>query len=64
MNVLKAKNPKQLDLCLRLLYAEQVPFSLIVTETDKKKIVYEIKVAITDPQALAVLREKYRILIT
>lgn len=58
-----AKNPKQLNLCLRLLYCEHVPFSVNVFETDKKKIAFEVQVDV-DEQKMAELREKYRILIS
>lgn len=60
---LMARNPKQLDLCLRLLYSEHVPFSVEVCETNKKKIAYEIKVEVTE-QKMTELEEKYRILIS
>lgn len=56
-----AKNPKQLDICLKLLYAEKVGFNVKVKETEKHRIVYEI-IADTDAQTYELLREKYRIL--
>lgn len=56
-----AKNPKQLDICLKLLYAEKVGFNVKVKETEKHRIVYEIT-ADTDAQTYELLREKYRIL--
>lgn len=56
-----AKNPKQLDICLKLLYAEKVGFNVKVKETDKHRITYEI-IADTDAQTYELLREKYRIL--
>lgn len=63
MRSFMAKNPKQLDLCLRLLYFEKVPFLVEVCETNKKKIAYEIKVEVTE-QKMDELVEKYRILIS
>lgn len=56
-----AKNPKQLDICLRLLYAEKVHFSVVVKETEKHKIEYGIGVH-ADEKTVELLREKYRIL--
>lgn len=56
-----AKNPKQLDICLKLLYAEKVGFNVKVKETDKHRIIYEIT-ADTDSRTRELLREKYRIL--
>lgn len=58
-----ARSPKQLDLCLRMLYSEHVPFLVKVIETDKRKIVYAISVEV-DNQTCELLREKYRILIS
>lgn len=63
MKYFLAKNPKQLDLCLRLLYAEHVPFVVQVAETNKKRIVYHVS-AVTDEQTMRQLEEKYRILIS
>ncbi len=63
MNDFIAKNPKQLDLCLRLLYAEGADFFVKVGETDKGKIVYIIK-AEADYLTVELLKEKYRILIS
>jgi hypothetical protein len=63
MKEFEARNPKQLDICLRLLYAENVSFSVRITETEKRKIVYMIGVQAED-QVCEVLREKYRILIS
>lgn len=61
MNEFVARNPKQLDLCLRLLYAENVDFVVRVSETNKRKIIYIITVVVDD-QTMKVLEEKYRIL--
>ena len=32
-----ANNPKQLDLCLKMLYAEKIDFLVHVNETNKRK---------------------------
>ncbi|MFI3115321.1 MAG: hypothetical protein R3Y12_04175 [Clostridia bacterium] len=61
MNNFIAKNPKQLDICLRFLYAEKVDFMVDVVENNKHKIEYDIKVEL-EQEAYDVLREKYRIL--
>ena len=47
MKEFRAKNPKQLDLCLKLLYAEHMGFSVSVSENIKKKIEYVITVSYT-----------------
>ncbi len=63
MRELTAKNPKQLDLCLKLLYTENIGFSVKVCESTKKKIEYVITVD-ADEQKVNELQEKYRILIS
>ena len=63
MKGLEAKNSKQLDICLRMLYSEKVRFIVEVRETNKQKIVYWIG-AIVDEQKFKALKEKYRILIS
>lgn len=63
MNGFMAKNPKQLDLCLRLLYAERIPFIVDIIENNKKKLVYVIT-AKADEQKIEELKEKFRILIS
>ncbi len=63
MNELLAFTPKQLDLCLKLLYAEHVGFSVDVFETEKRKIAYLVTVE-GDEQTVEMLKEKYRILIS
>jgi hypothetical protein len=63
MKEFRAKNPKQLDLCLKLLYAEHMGFSVSVSENIKKKIEYVIIVD-ADEQKICELQEKYRILIS
>ena len=56
-----AVNPKQLDICLRLLYSENVRFHVEVKETNNRKIVYEI-MGDADDETVEKLLEKYRIL--
>ncbi len=63
MKVFLARNPKQLDLCLKLLYSEKVTFSVKIRESAKKKIEYEIGAEATELKA-AELEDKYRILIS
>ena len=58
-----AENPKQLNLCLRLLYAEHVNFSVRVIETQKGKIIFGVAVNVND-QRMTELEEKYRIMIS
>lgn len=58
-----AKNAKQLNLCLRMLYAENVSFAVTVKETDKRKIIYGVSVQVDD-ETFQQLKEKYRILIS
>lgn len=63
MKELIARNPKQLDICLRLLYAEHMEFSVRVRETHERKIEYAIGVVAEDDRFKA-LEERYRILIS
>lgn len=58
-----AKNPKQLDICLKMLYAENITFIVSVCENDKRKIEYHIT-ANTNEQTLELLKERYRIMIS
>lgn len=58
-----AKNPKQLDICLKLLYAERIKFSVRVSENTKKKIEYHISADATD-EKVEKLQKQYRILIS
>lgn len=58
-----ARNPKQLDLCLKLLYAEKVGFIVEVREDQKRKITYSVMVKV-ESERFAELEEKYRILIS
>ena len=62
VKTLIAKNPKQLDICLKLLYRHRIQRIVELTEV-KRKIVYEIH-AIADEQTLIALEETYRILIS
>lgn len=56
-----AKTPKQLDICLRLLYAEKVQFVVIVEENENGKIGYKVR-AVGNSERVDELLEKYRIL--
>ena len=58
-----AENPKQLNLCLRLLYAEHVNFSVWVIENPKGTIIFGVAVNVND-QRMTELEEKYRIMIS
>jgi hypothetical protein len=61
MKEFTAKNPKQLDICLRMLYAENLHFVVRVIETEKGKILYTIgiRAKLSKYQELS---ERYRIL--
>ncbi len=61
MDILIAKNPKQLDIGLRLLYSEKINFEVKLAETNSGKIYYEI-FALTDDKTLSIVKEKYRIM--
>ncbi len=63
MKTFIAKNPKQLDLCLRLMYSEGVDFKVRVVQTMKFKIVYQIDAWIDGDKANE-LERKYMILIS
>ncbi len=63
MKTFLAKNPKQLDICLKMLYSEHVTFTVMIKETEKKRIEYDI-IANTDEEVIDKLLEKYRILIS
>ena len=58
MKELYAKTPKQLDICLRLLFAEGIKFSIQVYKSDKKKIYYGITMA-ADDETCQAMSEKY-----
>ena len=62
MTVFIAKNPKQLDICLKLLYAEHIAFKVNVQESNKGKIEYAIYAEVDEQKGR--LQEKYRILIS
>lgn len=57
-----AKNPKQLDLCLKLMYTEDVKFTVEVTQI-KRKIIYVIYASVTDHEGES-LERKYNVLIS
>ncbi len=63
MKTFIAKNPKQLDLCLKLMYTEKVQFKVVVTQTAKLKIVYRID-ALVDGYVADELERKYNVLIS
>jgi len=63
MGLFIATNPKQLDLCLKMLYAERIPFSVVVVETTKGKITYHVGIK-ADEQTCSALNERYRILVS
>ncbi len=62
MTTFIAKNPKQLDLCLRLMYSEDVKFTVEVTQI-KRKIIYVIYASVTDREGES-LERKYNVLIS
>ena len=63
MSGFKAYNPRQLDICLRMLYADGIDFTVKVAETSKGKIVYNIDVIVSD-ETMEKLQERYRIMIS
>ena len=63
MKTFLAKNPKQLDICLKMLYSEHIEFMVRIQENDKKKIEYNI-IANADEEVINELLEKYRIMIS
>lgn len=63
MNTLYAQNPKQLDICLRLLYAENIKWIVNIYEDNKNRIRYMVDVQ-ADEALFNTIREKYRILIS
>ena len=68
MKVFKAKNAKQLELCLRLLFSAGFsgPHNVRIIETKKKekiKISYEIYVDLKD-DLFNELTEKYRLMLS
>lgn len=63
MKTFIAKNPKQLDLCLKLMYMENIRFTVTVTQPSKHKIVYEVYASIDGDDGEA-LERKYNVLIS
>lgn len=63
MRTFLARNPKQLDLCLKLLYSEGLSFSVRVVESAKRKIEYEVGISV-DEHRMTELEEKFRILVS
>lgn len=63
MHDLIARNAKQLDRCLRLLYAEHVRFTVAVFETPQHRIAYRVSI-VADERLAAIISEKYRIMIS
>lgn len=59
---LYAKNPKQLDICLRLLYAEKIDFTVSVREDHKGKVFYAVTVDLDTEDARIAIKEKYRLM--
>lgn len=57
-----AKNDKQLGLCLKLMYAEQVDCNVELELNGKNRVIYMIHVDVSC-DAYAELEAKYRILI-
>ena len=60
MKTFVARNAKQLDLYLRLIHMEELPFTVNVVKNDKQKIVYEISVE-ADQQKLELLSDKIQV---
>lgn len=56
-----AKNPRQLDICLRMLYSEKIGYSVRISETDQRKIIYLIGIS-EDAEIVEMLQERYRIM--
>lgn len=63
MNEFVARSPRQLDLCLKLLYDANVAFAVKIRENEKRKIEYVININV-DEQTYERLMETYRILIS
>lgn len=62
MKELVAKNGKQLEMCLKTLYAEHIPFLVDIRFTDKEKIVYVVSVDVDD-KTIEKLKFKYKVMI-
>lgn len=63
MKTFIAKNPKQLDLCLKLMYTENLDFTVAVTQPSKHKIIYEIYASVNGNEG-ELLERKYNVLIS
>lgn len=63
MKELTAKNAKQLGICLNLLHAEHEEFTVMIRESDKRKIYYAVGVE-AEGERMLELEEKYRVLIS
>ena len=49
MRELIANNAEQLDLCLKVLYSENIPFTVKVKEDDELRIIYGVEFDVNDP---------------
>lgn len=56
-----ARTDRQLGLCLRMLYAENIGYSVDVFENEKNRIVFRISVKVSD-ERMSELERKYHIL--
>lgn len=63
MDYLRAVNDKQLGLCLRMLYAENVAYFVDTVMNSKNKIEFHIRVS-ADEGVVEKLKERYEILIS
>ena len=60
---LVAKNDKELDICLKMLYSKGLNnFPITVAETEKGKIYFEVPFSVTD-ETFEKLEQTYKILI-
>lgn len=62
MKEIICKNARQLDICLRMLYAENIGFQVNVFENEKRKICYGVTPE-TDDDRIAVFEEQFKMLI-
>lgn len=63
MNALYAQNPRQLGICLKLLYSENIKWVVDIYEDNKGRIRYKIGV-FAEGIRFDEVKEKYRILIS
>jgi hypothetical protein len=63
MHSFRARNPRQLDICLRMLYADGIPFHVRIEENERQRIEYVISIH-SDEDAFLTLLERYRILVS